>query len=139
MPKVQNFVNLVIDIGLCIWRVKYSRTILLWRRRLRSEWALLLEKSNNKVIESLGGKPVDKEELRTLLFVKADKSDVSVLEKIKADRTLVAGYDASLDTLSSQISHLLTLFISYLKADLNCRFNFLMVLKDVEFRRFKQS
>ena len=139
MPKVQNFVNLVIDIGLCIWRVRYSRTILLWRRRLRSEWALLLEKSNNKVIESLGGKPVDKEELRTLLFVKADKSDVSVLEKIKADRTLVAGYDASLDTLSSQISHLLTLFISYLKADLNCRFNFLMVLKDVEFRRFKQS
>ena len=73
------------------------------------------------------------------MFVKADKSDVSVLEKIKADRTLVAGYDASLDTLSSQISHLLTLFISYLKADLNCRFNFLMVLKDVEFRRFKQS
>ena len=139
MPKVQNLMNLVIDIGLCIWRVKYSRTILLWRRRLRSEWALLSGRSNNKVIESLGGKPVDKEELRTLLFVKADKSDVSVLEKIKADRTLVAGYDASLDTLSSQISHLLTLFISYLKADLNCRFNFLMVLKDVEFRRFKQS
>ena len=137
MSKVQNFINVVINIGLCIWRVRYSRTILLWRRRLRSEWALLSGRSNNKVIESLGGKPVDKEELRTLLFVKADKSDVSVLEKIKADRTLVAGYDASLDTLSSQISHLLTLFISYLKADLNCRFNFLMVLKDVEFRRFK--
>lgn len=87
-------------------------------KELEMRIAIASRDIRRNVIESLGGKPIDAKELNTLLLAKADKSEVCILEKIKADRTLVSGYDQSIDVLSSQISHLITMLISFVKADL---------------------
>ena len=71
-----------------------------------------------QVLDSLGGKPVDINELKTLLLVKADRSEVGILDKIKADRDDTNKFEDMLQFMFTQIEHLLTLVIANLKMDL---------------------
>ena len=46
----------------------------------------IAKESKDQILSSLGGKPVEPEELKNLLKLKADKDDLFKVENIKADK-----------------------------------------------------
>lgn len=71
-----------------------------------------------QVLDSLGGKPVDINELKQLLSAKADKSEIGILNKMKADKNETDGFQSIVTFVSTQIEHLLSLSIASLKSDI---------------------
>ena len=59
---------------------------------LETKTATAFREIKKQVLDSLGGKPVDINELKTLLLVKADKSEIGILDKLKADKEVTSKY-----------------------------------------------
>jgi hypothetical protein len=47
-----------------------------------------------QILDSLGGKPVDANEMAQLLSVKADKAEINILDKLKADKETTDRFEA---------------------------------------------
>jgi hypothetical protein len=73
---------------------------------------------NKQVLDSLGGKPVDINELKQLLSAKADKAEIGILNKMKADKHDTDGFQSIVKFVSTQTEHLLSLNIASLKSDI---------------------
>jgi len=72
-----------------------------------------------QVLDSLGGKPVDIDELKLLLNVKADKAEIGILDKLKADKGVTDGFESSIKFCMTQIEQFLTLIIENFKSDIS--------------------
>ena len=96
--------------------IDQAKTDLFKDLELRTECAFREVKKH--VIEALGGKPVDARELQDLLRAKADKSELYILDKMKADREDTSRFEDTVRFAISQMEHILVLTIANLKADL---------------------
>ena len=68
----------------------------------------------------MGGKPLKLEEIQQMLWIKADRADVGILDKTKADKRDTDSFKNIVQFVSTQTEHLLTLSIENLKIDIDC-------------------
>ena len=67
----------------------------------------------------MGGRPLDIGEIKKLLAVKADRWDIGILDKTKADKIETRNFESLVHLVTTQIEHLLALSIENMKIDLN--------------------
>jgi hypothetical protein len=70
-----------------------------------------------KILNASYGKPVDANELKLLLALKADKVETSQMINVKADQTEIHTNNQNLSILHNQIQQLMILLIEYLKIE----------------------
>lgn len=71
--------------------------------------------SKDQILKSLGGKPVEPEELRSLLKLKADKEDITKIDHVKADKSDFEVNNSILEVMHSQINHIWLILWEYFK------------------------
>ena len=71
------------------------------------------KEAKDQLINTLGGRPVEPEELRALLKLKADKDDMHTLDFTKANRADIETTTSVLDILHSQMNHIWVILKSY--------------------------
>ena len=68
-----------------------------------------------RIIERLGGKPIDPIELQSRLALKADKRRVELLDELKLDKVEIDTFQDMLIHLNKQFIGLIALLIEYLQ------------------------
>lgn len=71
--------------------------------------------SRDQILKSLGGKPVEPEELRSLLKLKADREDILQINQKKAEKTDVKTTNSIIEILHNQINHICLILREYFR------------------------
>lgn len=85
------------------------------RQLLASAILKITKEAKDQVIQSLGGKPVEPQELHALLKLKANKEDFKKLGVFKADKAELETANYVIEILHNQINHLWLILKDFFK------------------------
>lgn len=87
------------------------------RDETKQEFATTVETiakaSKNQLIKDLGGKPVEPAELRSLLKLKADKTELGVLDTHKASKFELEASNQTMKVVHTQLTHMCQILCEY--------------------------
>lgn len=75
--------------------------------------------SNKQVLDYLGGKPLNIEEVRNLIAYKADRTEIGILDQSKTEKYETENLKDLIRTINTQNEHFLTLVIESLKVEID--------------------
>ena len=85
--------------------------------KLTSVIQSIAKESKDQILSSLGGKPVEPEELKNLLRLKADKDDLFKMDITKADKNDIKNSLSIIEILHSQVSHIWLILCEFFKLE----------------------
>ena len=78
----------------------------------------MVDKASNEirkqVLDSIGGKPVDVNEMKSLLDLKVDKADFNKYNSIKANRNEFKGITSSIEIIQKQMKNMIIILLDYM-------------------------